>query len=572
MAALTTERMAVREACEQLIQGGVDHVFGIPGGCTVQLYNVLGDYESQVRLILTRHEQSAACMADAFGRVTGRPALVMGQGPFIGTSAAFGIAEAFMSGSPMLVVTDASTSPFAQHGLYQSGSGDYGTFDLSGLLRATTKYTTTATTPRELLHGLQFAMKHALTPRQGPAAVIIKDPSVLGPVELDAAPRVRSFERLRPPQPPVPQLDELERALALLAKAERPVIIAGNGVNGSAAYVELQRSAEWLGAPVATSYKGKGVFPERHALALGMLGGFGQAAANRAVAQADVLLIVGCHLGPSDTCLEHPGLIDPERQHLIQIDVDARNIGWTFPADVGLVGDAAATLRQLLQLGVAERPQKSEWAAAVARIKQEENSFANPAGMSVASPMRPQELIQVLNDTVPPDAILTLDAGSNRVWAANLYQTKRAGGLFSPAGNGGMGWGAPAAVGIKLARPERPVVCLAGDGGFAMTLNCLSTAAQCGAPVVFVVMNDSALGMVAAGQESRKVASQFAPTDFARIAEGFGCRGVRTSSAAELAVSLRHALSTERPTVIDAQVDPNESYLQLVSPLTPRRY
>jgi acetolactate synthase-1/2/3 large subunit len=570
MTPLVAERTALREACERLVEAGIDHVFGIPGGSTVALYDALGEYEPKVRLILTRHEQAAACMADAFGRITGRPALVMGQGPFISTSAAFGMAEALASGSPMLVVTDASTSAFAQHGLYQSGSGDHGTFDLRGMLRATTKFSTVASTPREFLHGLQFAIKHALTPRRGPAAVLMKDPTVLGPVDLEQAPRVRSFRGLQPPPSPVPQESELRRALALLSSAERPVIIAGNGVHGARAYAELQACAEWLGAPVTTSYKGKGVFPETHPLALGMMGGFGQPAANRIVAEADVLLVVACHLGPSDTCFEHPALINPDRQRLIQIDVDARNIGWTFPVEAGLVGDAAATLTQLMHLAAEQKLHSEGWAASVAKIKAEEGSFTNPSGGSDAVPMLPQALVRVLNETVPANAIVTLDAGSNRVWSAHFYQTKQSGGLFSPAGNGGMGWGAPAAVAIKLVRPDQPVFSVAGDGGFAMTMNCLSTAVQYGAGVIFVVMNDSALGMVAAGQKGRKVASEFVATDFARIAEGFGCRGFRVSSARDLASRVAEALVHSGPTVIDAQIDTEQSFLQVTSPLAGR--
>ncbi|MGB2800400.1 MAG: thiamine pyrophosphate-binding protein, partial [Dehalococcoidia bacterium] len=285
--------------CDVLIEAGVDHVFGIPGGGTIPLWRALYDKQDKIRVILARHEQAAACMADMYGRLTGKPAALMGQGAFIASSGGFGILEAYLSSSPMLVLTDTSDmGTFGQHGSYQSGAGEYGSFDIAGIFRAMSKFTTCATTPDEAVQGVQLAIKHATSGRPGPSCVVMRNNAISGELDPDRVPKIYPTDGYLRTSPATAPKEEVDRAVELLLKAERPVIIAGNGVHIARAYDELSDLAELLEMPVTTTYKGKSTFPEVHPLALGMMGTFGQKAANSMVADADLLLVAGSRLSP----------------------------------------------------------------------------------------------------------------------------------------------------------------------------------------------------------------------------------------------------------------------------------
>ena len=256
--------------------------------------------------------------------------------------------------------------------------------------------------------------------------------------------------------------------------------------------------AELLGSPVATTYNGKSTFREDHPLALGMMGRYGQPVANSVVREADTILVVGSRLAPNDTNSEL--LIDANRQKLIQIDIEPRNAGWSYPVEVSLIGDAKAVLTQLLRMGgEGLRARDPRATGRLEERKRAEKFFESPALHSGAVPIMPQRLVRDLNEALEPEAIVTLDAGSNRVWMAHYFKTKAPGTVFVPGGLAGMGWGPPAAVGAKFVHPDRPVVSVSGDGGFSMSVHVVATAVQYNLPVVFVVMNNSALSMIATG-------------------------------------------------------------------------
>ncbi|MDP6667977.1 MAG: thiamine pyrophosphate-binding protein, partial [Dehalococcoidia bacterium] len=491
-----------QKIAETLIELGVDHVFGIPGGATGAIYNGLFDKQDKVKVILTRHEQVASVMADVHGRLTGKPAVLMGQGAFIGTSGGFGIAEAYLSHSPMLVMTDTSDYGFWQLGGNQEVSGEYGTVDLLTILRSMTKYTTLVTTPNEAVLGTQLAVKHATSGAFGPAGVLLRSDAAFGDIDPDATPRLHdsagylsNVETVSPPE-------TVQRTAELLNEAERPVIVAGNGVHIANAHKQLRELAELLAIPVTTTYKGKSAIEETHPLAVGPMGIYGLESANRTVNEADVVLVVGARLRPQDTASHHPELLSPERQRIIQIDVDPRNAGWTVPVELGLVGDARAILDQVLVVArtlVSEKdePGREQKILELTERKQELHFFDDSPGLqSDQDPLLPQRLVRLLQENVDPLAIITLDAGNNRVWMHHFYKSQRAATFLNPGGIAGMGWSVPAAVAAKLLRPGRPVMAVTGDGGFVMTSNAISTAVQYGLPVVIVVLNDGGLGMV----------------------------------------------------------------------------
>ena len=331
-----------------LDEAGIEFVFGLPGGGTVGIFNSLWDKRQSVRAILVRHEQGAAIMADAYGRATGRPAVIMGQGAFMGSNALFGMMEAYTSGSPMVVLTDTSDGDNALHPQNQSVAGEHGSPDLLGIFKSTTKYTAMAASPKDAVIASQLAIKHAISGRPGPTAVVLRSASINGEVDVEEPPFIHDTMGYLTMSPPVAPARDVERVADLLAGAENPVIMAGNGVHLSNAHANLKELAELLGAPVATSYKGKSSIPETHPLSVGMAGVFGQAVANETIGAADVVLVVGARLTPQDTVRESPTVFDPRRQKLIQIDIDPRNAGWTFPVEVGLIGDAREVLGQLI--------------------------------------------------------------------------------------------------------------------------------------------------------------------------------------------------------------------------------
>ena len=562
---------ASEQICDVLIEAGIDHVFGMPGGGTTHIWESLTTRQDKIRTILVRHEQAASCMADMYGRLTGRPAVLIGQGPFIGSIGVFGIVEAFSSYSPMLVLTDTSEADtFSQHGNYQSGTGEYGSYDLPGILKAVSKYVTYAVTPEEAVQGVQLAIKHATSARPGPACVVMRTAAISGEVNPARIPKIYPTEGYLSTSLTIPPKANIERAAELLIKAEYPVLIAGNGVHISKAYLELRQLAELLGMPVATSYKGKSTFAEVHPLAVGMMGSYGQKIANDVIADADVLLVAGSRLSPNNTLDESTKLIDPSRQRIIQLDVDPRNAGWTYPVEIALIGDLKPVLQGLLEV-VAESvgkkpPRAEERTRALSKRKQAEGFFEAPELHSAVSPILPQRLINEINEVVTPSTILTLDAGNNRLWMTHFFQSKEVGTIFSPGGIGGMGWGIAAALAAKLVYPERPVVSVAGDGGFGMMLHVLSTAIQYRLPVTFVVVNDSGLGMVRDLRLKDKPGSVgFVPLDYAKIASSFGCRGVRVEKPEGIGPALKEALGSEEPMVVDVVTSQQESILKIMN-------
>ena len=542
-----------------LEEAGVEYVFGIPGGGTSQIFALMHGRDS-VTPILVRHEQAAGIMADAYARATGKPAAIMGQGLFMGSNASFGIMEAMLSSSPMLVVTDTSDGGAGQHPANQSGAGEYGSVDLPAIFRAMTKYTTLAASPKEAVIGTQLALKHATSGRPGPAAVVMRSAAAGGEVDVESPPFLHHTAGYLNTAKPQSAPEDIARAVDILAASKKPVIVAGNGVHVSRSHDVLRELAEAWGAPVATSYKGKSAIAESHPLSVGMAGVYGQAAANAVIGDADTVLVVGAKLSPQDTVRERPSVFDPRRQRIIQIDIEENNAGWTFPVELGLVGDASKVLGQLLDetraRGSTATADREAWTASLASRRQRNNYYDEPAMHVDSSPVTPQRLVALLRETMPVDTVYALDAGNNRTWMAHIFQAVQPHTFFCPGGTAGMGWGLPAAVALKLAYRDRPVVCATGDGGYMMTVNALSTAMQYDLPIICVVFNDGALGMVNQHQpEGKKIASEFVETDNAAVARGFGCFGVQVRDSRELPWALRAAMASGLPSVVDVVID-----------------
>jgi acetolactate synthase-1/2/3 large subunit len=571
---LIQEEVSVPEAIVRVLEeAGIDMVFGMPGGNAMLIFDALYDHRSTIRTVLVRQESLAGVMAEVYGRLTGKPGVALGQGAFMLSNALLGTLEAHLGCSPMLLMADLSDhSPFSHHGPYQAGTGEFGTWDAGRSFDGVTKRTMVLHEAVQAVQSTQLAIKHAMTGECGPVALLYHSAALKSHVDPRSVPCLYPTRFYLPGTRPAASAESVESAARILSAAERPVIIAGNGVRVSKACTELQNLAELIGAPVATTASGKGVFPETHKFALGVFGTFGLPVANALVADADVILVVGSRLSPTDTANENPKLLDPQRQVFIQVDVESNNAGWTFPCEHVLIGDAARVLSQLieairfegsspLQETLMSREER------VARAHTEHGFFDGPESVSDELPMLPQRIIAEIRKTLSDDAIVTCDAGENRLFMTHFFQTRKAETLISPAAIGGMGYAIPAALAAKLISPERQILAVCGDGGFAMAMNGLMTARDEGIAIVVVVLNNRALGWVKNAQRNRVIASELTDNNYAEIARALGCHGTRIEKPDHLNKALTEALAANEPAVLDVVTSLKTTYEDVMSPL-----
>lgn len=550
-----------------LEEAGVSMVFGIAGGHSGHIWGAMAKYEKSIRTILVREESLASAMAEVYGRLTRRPGVVIGQGPWVLGNGLLGTLEAYLSSSPMLLLTDFSDTPeLSLHGPYQSGTGDYGSWDARGAFNGVTKQVLEAHHPEGAVNATQLAIKHALAGQPGPVAVLFSVSAFAGTLKPNGQPRLYATEWYLPPTGMSVDAKRLEAAIQVLAAAKRPVIIAGNGVRIANAYAELERLAEVADIPVVTTPSGKGVFSETHRLALGVFGTFGLNAANACVAEADLVLVVGSKLTASDTVREHSALLDPNRQTFIQVDIEPRNASWSFPAEHVLIGDAAFVMEKMVSaLSTCANKSPAGGEERVSTYRSSHGYFDTPEYSTESMPMLPQRIIAELQKTLPEDAIVTCDAGENRIFMMHFYQTKKAGGFLQAAGAGPMGYAIPSALAAKLIYPKRPVVAVCGDGGFSMTMNGLMTAIEQNIPIITVIFNNHMLGW--STHIRGPFAAQFHDFDHAKIAVSMGCNGVKVRTPEELSSALIDALASNLPSVIDVEISTDWSYKDVTSSL-----
>lgn len=543
--------MNTAEAIVEVLEAtGIERVFGYPGGRVIEVFEVLA--HSDIEVVRPRDERQAAVMAEAHGRLTGEPGILMGQGPWVGSLGAMGLMEARLGSSPLVAITEASErGEFAPLAPYQASRGDYGGIDIPQVLDAMTKETWEPRRPNETITAVELALKHAKAGRPGPTAVILDGEAVSAPIPDDPHP-----PRWDPAtRSDVQQARPREEAIAAtgdhLIAADRPVIIAGNGVHQSSGYAALEEVAQAYGAAVVTSYLGKSTVSEEFSLAGGVIGSYGHEGANQLVADADCLLFVGTRLNPMDANWQAPGFIDPETQTLCHLDIDARNAGWTYPVDVSLIGDASLGLEALVDYAPDEGP--GDWvlsAAAEARS----DAFDDPNRTSDASPIRPERAIADLEAAAPEDAVVLADSGNNRFWLMQHYQTRKPGTYFGSGGVAGMGWSPPAAVSVELA--GRDAISVAGDGGFTMTMTAIETAVEYGVAPTFVVLDDAGLGMVREIDPAIP-GVDFPGTDLAEVAGALGADAVRVSEPEALTEAYGTALDSDSPSAVVVDIDPD---------------
>lgn len=553
-----------------LADAGIEWVVGIPGGHTGTLFQSLYQHPS-IGTVLVREESIGTGIAEAYGRLTGRPVAVIGQGAWIVGNAGQAVLESLTGCSPMIILTDMTDAgALSHHGPYQDGTGSYGAWDAVKALEAVCKQVLVARYPAQAVQQTQLALKHALTGEQGPAAVVLGIDSLRGRLTKDSMPAVypvAPYLSQRDSQLDPPLLDEVA---GVLGAAHRPVVLAGNGVRVGQARTELAELARTLSAPVVTTASGKGVFPETDSLSGGVVGTFGWPEANKLLAEADVVLAVGTKLGPTDTCNEHQDLLSPERQTIVQIDIEPLNVGWTYPIDHAIVGDAGVQMQAIssrLSVLVASPRQASGEDRVIGAHDQSAEQVGYEHDLDGGG-IPPRQVIEALGTAVPDDVIVTCDAGENRLFMMRWFHVPSGGDYLQPAGIGGMSYAVSAALGARLAHPDRPVVAVCGDGGFGMSLHALMTAVEEDLPITVVVLNNKALGWVLNGMGERAIAARLADFDLAAIAAAIGCESTRVDTIDGMVNAFAAIPGIERPYVIDVHTSLATSFKHLASPLT----
>jgi acetolactate synthase-1/2/3 large subunit len=536
-----------------LIQENVRFVFGIPGGQLCPILDAIRRFGSDAGLqfIMTRHEQAAAHMADAYARVTGEPGVCIGT---VGPGAADlvpGVYAAWADSIPMVVLTaqNQTWKSYPERGSMQS-------LDQIGLFQPITKWSARMAHWKRIPELVHAAFRAAVSGRPRPVHLDLHVDVMVGTGDeesLDISPPLR----YRAGRGPVAQADLIEQAARMLVGAERPLIHPGGGALRSGAWDEVRELAEYLSAPVTTSQGACGVIPEDHPLCL-IPGGFGALGAQ---AMADVVLLVGGRMGDVDFWGQPPYWGEPEEQKLIQIDIEPQVIGLNRPVDLALIGDAKATLRLLIEAvkrltkPIPERPDMADYRATQAAWLAQ---FAADAA-SDKTPIHPLRLVRDVRAFFPRDAITIVDGGNTNVWAHYLNRVYAPRSFLWAADSGQLGTGLPYAIGAKLAAPDRPVYAICGDGAFGLNIQELETAARLKLPFVVIVANDCQWGMIKGAQlaayDARYIGVDFDDVRYDLVARAMGCYGERVEEPSQITPALERAVRSGKPAVLDVVVD-----------------
>lgn len=541
---------------KQLQNEGVKVLFGMPGGANLPIYDEL--YSSEIRHILVRHEQLAAHMADGFARVSRRPGVCVATSGPGATNLVTGIATAYMDSIPMVAITGQVASTTIGKDAFQE-------CDIMGVSTPITKYAFQPMKPAEIPPMVKKAFYIASSGRPGPVLIDIPKDVQTGEAEIEfpESVSIRGYEPTIEPDPA-----KIEKAVDAILSAERPMILAGGGVAISGAFSELQTLAEMLMSPVATTFKGKGVFNETHPLALGPIGMHGHVEANRLILEADVLLAVGTRFSDRST-----GKVSDfvPNSKIIHIDIDPSEINKNKTVDLGIVGDVKASLRAII-VSIKRRARTHNLKKWNERFNEVRENCKNEFKIDMTK-LSAISILKKLREVLPPNALVTTEVGQCQMWASLHFDVIQPGTFYSSTGLGTMGFGFPAAVGAKVAAPDRPVLDIAGDGSFNMTESALATAVLDNIPVIVLVINNGMLGMVAQWQRlfyGRRYngVKLYSVPDFVKIAEAYRAQGLRAQSIDEVAKAVKLGLRSDVATVIDVPISPEEDVFPFVVPGT----
>ncbi|MGA2449590.1 MAG: biosynthetic-type acetolactate synthase large subunit [Polyangiaceae bacterium] len=525
-----------------LVQGlereGVKYIFGLPGGAAIPIFDAL--VESPIKLVLVRHEQGATHMADGFARASGRPGVVVATSGPGATNTVSGLLTAHMDSVPIVVLT-------GQVVVGALGTDGFQEADVTGITYPVVKHSYLVKDPNDIPRVLREAFHIATTGRPGPVLIDLPKDVASKPC-TESAPETLNLPGYTLIGPPDPR--QFREVADLIMGSRRPVLYVGHGAVISGAGEAILALAEKVQAPVVNTLLGKGAVDETHPLHLGMLGMHGTAYANSAVMNCDLIIAIGARWDDRITGKVDEFCTAAKRVH---IDVDPAEFNKVVKADVCVLGDARAVVEGILPL--VSRADTKDWLAQCDAWRAK-----YPLNYSHDHGLPSQYVLDRLNHLTHGEAIITTDVGQHQMWAAQFCRTKHNRTWISSGGAGTMGYGFPAAIGAQLARPDRAVWAIVGDGGFQMTLCELATAANLKLPVKVLIINNHYLGMVRQWQELffdnrySGVDLEGNP-DFVKLAEAYGVRGLRIDSAADVDRVLAEAAAIDDgPCVINAEV------------------
>ena len=533
---------AVDLLAREMERMGVDKVFGIIGGQIMPFFDAL--YNTNIKVYMFRHEQGAIHAADAYGRVTRRPmTVVVTSGPGA-TNLVTGLANAMMDSSPLIAITGQVPTVFFGRDAFQET-------DIVGTSMPITKHTFMVKKPEDLIPAYKAAYEISIDGRPGPVLIDAPRDAQLSEIRDSGIREMRVHRKIVPE--PDPSL--ISYALKLLLNAERPIMLVGGGVCWSGATNEVLTLAELIGMPIVTTLPGKNCVPGNHPLVMGPAGMHGRLEADAALINADVILAVGTRF--SDRTVGNFNELRRGRK-IIHIDIDRSEIGKNVKPEVGIVGDAKAVLSMMIgMVSKALERRHDDFIRWLRSIKESYEEYRSKVPFEGFAPWR---VLKVLREVMPPHAITTTGVGSHQMWSELHWDVYVPGTFITSAGLGTMGFGIPAALGAKIARPDVPVLDIDGDGSFQMTMQNLALVREYNLPIIIAIFDNSTLMLVRHWQvmlySRRIIAVDFnVNPDFMKIAEAYGIEGVRPSNYDELRASVARAVRNNEPLIIDITID-----------------
>ncbi|MBM3119503.1 MAG: biosynthetic-type acetolactate synthase large subunit [Chloroflexi bacterium] len=536
--------------CEGLVKEGVEVIFGFPGGAVLPLYDTFPQYP-QLRHILVRHEQGAAHAADGYARATGKAGVCLATSGPGATNLVTGIANACLDSSPVVAITGQVARPFIGKDAFQE-------IDITGITLPITKHNYLVLDAKDLARVVKEAFFIAQTGRPGPVLIDIPRDVLQQEAEF-VYPDSVDLPGYKPKLFGHPA--QIKKVAETINGAERPIIIAGRGVIISKAFAELRELAEKAQIPVITTFLGIGCFPETHVLSFGWLGMHGMAYANKAVHNADVIAAIGMRF--DDRATGVVSAFAPQAK-VIHIDIDPAEIGKNVRVDVPVVGDVKNVLEALNQQVVP--CEHMDWFNQLDQWRQEHPALVIRESEAVL----PQYVIRQIYEVTKGNATIVTGVGQHQMWAGQFFFYDKPNSLISSGGLGTMGFELPGAIGAKVGRLDETVWCIAGDGGFQMTIQELATVVQENVAIKIAIINNGYLGMVRQWQQlfygRRYVGTPLSGPDFVKIAEAYGIPALRVRDKIEVISAIEKAMEQEGPFLIDFIVEPEENVFPIVPP------